>query len=301
MALTYYMRSGGIYSKDATYSEYAALVRQIERFEMKRIISVVLTTILLGCMLLSFSGCNNASKDTLICGVTVYDPMNYKDASGNWTGFDTDFAKLVGEKLGMDVQFQEIKWEYKYTELEAGSINCIWNGFTANSFEEDGKPRSDYVDFSYSYMLNQQCVVVKADNKGNYSSEADLVGKKATAEKGSAGESYAVAAIGDSGAMVDAAAQVDTFIEVKSGAVDFAVVDVLLAKSLVGSGNYSDLAIADIELESEVYAIGFKKGSDLTAKVNNAMKELYDSGKLLELAEKYGLENSLLLDTSFPG
>ena len=268
---------------------------------MKKIKKLLLLLALLLCVLPVLSACGTKTAAALVCGVTTYEPMNVKDASGSWTGFDTDFALLVGKKLGMEVKFQEIKWEHKYSELEAGTISCIWNGFTANSFEADGQPRSAFVDFSYSYMLNQQCVVVKAENAAQYTSADALVGKKAAAEKGSAGESFAIDAIGGGGTMIDATAQIDTFIEVKSGAVDLAVVDILLAKSLVGRGNYSDLAIADITLDAEVYAIGFKKGSDLTEKVNKAMKELYDEGELAKLAEKYGLTNSLLLDTAFKG
>ena len=80
----------------------------------------------------------------------------------------------------------------------------------------------------------------------------------------------------------------------KSGAVDCAVVDIVLAKNICGSGDYEDLAIVEaIELESEIYAIGFMKGSDLTAKVNDAIKQLEENGKLLELAKKYGFENVL--------
>ncbi|MCL2254111.1 MAG: transporter substrate-binding domain-containing protein, partial [Lachnospiraceae bacterium] len=105
--------------------------------------------------------------------------------------------------------------------------------------------------------------------------------------------------VGDGATIIESAAQINTFVEVKSGAVDFAVVDVLLAEQIAGRGDYSDLVIADITLDTEVYAIGFKKGNDLRDKVNTAMKELYDEGKLMELAVKYGLENSLKLDTSF--
>ena len=91
-----------------------------------------------------------------------------------------------------------------------------------------------------------------------------------------------------------ATAQINAFPEVKSGAVDFAVVDIVLAKNICGKGDYADLAIVDaIELESEIYAIGFKKGSDLTAKVNAAIKQLEENGKLMELAKKYGFENVL--------
>jgi len=79
------------------------------------------------------------------------------------------------------------------------------------------------------------------------------------------------------------------------------VVDVLLAQRLAGSGDYSDLTIANITLEHEVYAVGFKKGSDLRDRVNKALKELYDEGKMMELAKKYKLEDSLVLDTNFRG
>jgi len=280
---------------------------------MKKTLSRVLIVAMALGMLVMFAACGNpgnggnggdvgddGGSETLICGVTIYEPMNFQDDEGNWTGFDTEFAQLVGEKLGMEVKFQEIKWENKYSELESGAINCIWNGFTANS-SDDGKKRSELVDFSYSYMLNQQCVVVKADRAGEFASEDDLVGKTAAAESGSAGESFATDAIGDSGTLITSTSQISTLTEVKSGAVDCAVIDILLALEKAGSGDYADLAIADITLDSEVYAIGFQKGSELTEKVNQAIQELYDEGKLEELAEKYGLENSLQLDTSFAG
>ena len=227
--------------------------------------------------------------------------MNFRDSSGNWTGFDTDLALAVGAALGIEVEFQEIEWGSKYQELEAGTISCIWNGFTANANEQDGTKRSDLVDFTYSYMLNQQCVVIKADLMDGFTSLEDLVGKSAAAEAGSAGESFAAEAVGDSGEVISTAAQTNTFIEVKSGAVDCAVVDVLLAQRLAGSGDYADLAIADITLDAEVYAIGFKKGSDLTQQVNDVLKALYDDGSMMLLAEKYALENNVILDTAFRG
>ena len=235
----------------------------------------------------------------LICGVTLNEPMNYTDQNGKWTGFDTDFAQLVGDKLGMEVVFQEIDWAQKYNELESGAITCIWNGFIAEAFEPDGTPRAQLVDFSYSYMLNQQCVVVKADRAGEFTSTADANGKAAAAEKGSAGETAALDIVGENGTVLDVPAQINAFAEVKSGAVDCAVVDILLARRVAGNGDFSDLAIADVALESELYAVGFKKGDTLRDSVNNAIKELYDAGTLMELAGRYGLENSLILDTMF--
>ena len=244
---------------------------------------------ILGCIA-AFASC--AKKDTLVCGVTIFEKMNEKDADGNWTGFESEFAMEVGKILGMKVEFQEIIWEQKYDELNSGAIDCIWNGFTANS-SDNGVKRSDLVDFSYGYMLNQQCIVVKKSNLASYADEAALAGKKACVEGGSAGEAYAKS-VTDEDKIVKATAQINAFTEVKSGAVDFIVVDIVLAKNLCGQADFADLAIVEsIELESEIYAIGFKKGSELTAKVNDAIKQLEENGKLEALAKKYGFENVL--------
>ena len=257
---------------------------------MKKLLSVLLATLMMFGCIAAFSSCTK--DDTLVCGVTIFENMNEKDADGNWTGFESEFAMEVGKILGMKVEFQEIVWEQKYNELNSGAIDCIWNGFTANS-SDNGVKRSELVDFSYGYMLNQQCIVVKASNLANYTNEASLAGKKACVEGGSAGESYAKS-VTDEDKVVKATAQINAFTEVKSGAVDFAVVDIVLAKNICGQGDYADLAIVDaIELESEIYAIGFKKGSELTAKVNAAIKELEENGTLEALAKKYGFENVL--------
>ncbi|MCL2487139.1 MAG: transporter substrate-binding domain-containing protein [Oscillospiraceae bacterium] len=275
---------------------------------MKKILSGMLAAVLVLGMVFAFAGCGDKKEDTLICGVTIFKPMNFKDDAGNWTGFDTEFAQKVAEKLGMKAEFQIIEWDNKYLELEAGTINCIWNGFTGwdgvtgESATDGDKKRSDSVDFSYGYMLNQQCVVIKADRADEFTSVEDLDGMTVAAEKGSAGEEAATEVIGDDGKIIDSAAQIDTFLEVLAGDVDCAIVDILLAQELIGKGNYADLTIAaDIQMGSEVYAIGFKKGSDLTARVNTAMKDLYDSGVLKTLAEKYGIEHCLVLDTTFKG
>ncbi|MBE6531169.1 MAG: transporter substrate-binding domain-containing protein [Ruminococcaceae bacterium] len=255
---------------------------------MKKVLCLILAGII--CMF-AFVGCKK-EDDTLVCGVTIFENMNEKDENGNWTGFESEFAMAVGEIIGMKVEFQEIEWEQKYNELNSGAIDCIWNGFTANS-SDNGVKRSDLVDFSYGYMLNQQCIVVKTSELANYTSAEVLKGKTACVEGGSAGEAYAKTAT-DEAKVLKATSQIKAFPELKSGAVDFIVVDIVLAQNLCGQGDYADLSIVEnIKLESEIYAVGFKKGSDLTAKVNEAIKELEQNGKLLELAKKYGFENVL--------
>jgi len=265
---------------------------------MKKTIYLVLAVILIASM--AFTSCGKKDAGTLICGVTQFEPMNFLDADGNWTGFDTEFALLVGEKLGMNVEFQEITWSQKFVELQAGAISCIWNGMTANTVDgTTGRPRHEDVDFSYSYMLNQQCVVVRADRADEITTNADLIGKRAATEKGSAGETIAIEAIGSAGTMIDKTKQIDTFMEVLSGAVDFAIVDSILAHRLAGTGDFANLQVAEIQLgsELEVYAIGFPKGSPLIAKVNKAIVELYEDGSLYRIAEKYGLKESIVIGT----
>lgn len=262
---------------------------------MKKIIAMILAVLMVAACLAACQSDTNTEKKTLTCGVTIFKGMNEQDADGNWIGFESEFAIEVGKILGMDVKFQVIDWSQKYNEVNSGAIDCIWNGFTANS-SDNGIKRSELVDFSYGYMLNQQCIVVKADRVSEFADEAALSGKTACVEGGSAGEAYA-ATVTDEDKISKATAQINAFPEVKSGAVDFAVVDIVLAQNICGQGDYADLAIVEaIELESEIYAIGFKKGSDLTAKVNDAIKQLEANGKLVEIAKKYGFENVLQIN-----
>ena len=260
---------------------------------MKKIISIILATLMLiPCLV----GCG-AAKEQLVIGYTDYAPMNYVDDSGNLVGFDTEFAIAVCDKLGYEAKFQLIEWNNKYMELSGGTVDCVWNGFTYNCADDDGVQRADKVDFSYAYMNNEQCVVVKASNLDTLNSETALAGRRVAAENGSAGESCAKSLIGDSGTYIGVTAQADTLKELASGNVDFVVIDKTMAKSIVGKGDYASLAIADnVEIEGEQYAIGFKKGSDLTAKINEAIVALAQDGTLAKLAEKYGLSNYLITE-----
>ena len=88
------------------------------------------------------------SKKTIVVGYTIFEPMNYKDANGDFVGFDTELAKAVFEKLGYKVVFKEIEWDQKFVNLNSGNIDCIWNGLTPEAVEEDGTPRTEKADFS---------------------------------------------------------------------------------------------------------------------------------------------------------
>ena len=237
----------------------------------------------------------NTEKPTIVVGYTNYEPMNYEDENGELVGFDTDLAKAVFGNLGYEVMFQLIDWSARYTDLNSGVIDCIWNGFTCNAADDDGVMRTDKVDFSYNYMENRQVVVAKTNS--GIASAADLAGKVAGVENGSAGESYAK---GFTDVMVTGFDyQTTALFEVKSGTVDFAVLDAQLAKSYCGKGDYADIAIVDgLSSDVEYYAIGFEKGSELTAKVNAELEKLAADGTIAALAEKYGVSNTAITDFS---
>ena len=266
---------------------------------MKKLLALIMAVLMLA---VCFAGCgekdtssdsDGAKEKVITVGYTIYKPMNYEDENGKLVGYDTELAKAVFENLGYKVLFQEIDWGSKYTDLNSGAIDCVWNGFTANTSDDDGIARADKVDFSYNYMENRQVVVVKKDS--GIATAADLKGKFGAAETGSAGETYAK---GFEGAEIKGfLKQTDCLVEIVSGTADFAVLDAQLAKSYAGKGNYADLVIVDdLSSEVEYYAIGFKKGSELTAKVNEQLEKLAADGTIAALAEEYGVANTAIKD-----
>ena len=274
---------------------------------MKRLISALLA----GAMALSLAACGGAAstsavassaasdsaaasetaasdldyikeKGKMVIGYTVYEPMNYTDADGNFTGFDTELATAVCEKLGVEPEFVEINWDTKVVELDAKSIDCIWNGMTLT---DDIMANTATTK---AYAKNAQVVVVKDGT--DYTSTADLVGKTVVAEAGSAGE----AAIADDENLsqadyVSKSVQTDCLMEVAAGTADAAVLDLTLANAMIGEGtDYASLKIVD-ELNAEEYGVAFRKGSDAAAAVDDAFDALTADGTMQALADKYDL------------
>ena len=219
----------------------------------------------------------------MVIGYTLYAPMNFKDESGNFTGFDTELAKLVCERLGVEPNFQEINWDTKEVELNAKTIDCIWNGLTIDD------ERKANMELTQPYVKNAQVVLMK--DGATYTDTASLVGKTVVAEQGSAGEKTIKADTNLAKASyIPKSVQSDCLMEVKSGTADAAILDLTLAKTMTGEGtNFSDLKIMD-RLGEEDYGVAFRKGSDISAEVNKIFDELRADGSLAALAEKYGLD-----------
>ena len=225
------------------------------------------------------------SKGTLVVGVTDFEPMDYKDADGNWIGFDADLAKAFGESLGVDVEFVEIDWDNKILELNAKTIDCVWNGMTLTD------EVTSSMECSNPYCNNAQVVIVPKDKADDYATVEACADLTFAAEAGSAGEAE-LNALGYN--VTPVKSQADALMEVAAGTSDAAVIDSLMAAAMVGADTgYSNLTYT-VGLNSEEYGVGFRKGSDLAAALNDFFAEGYADGSVADLAETYGVQASLI-------
>lgn len=258
---------------------------------MKKLLSLLL----IAAMALTLVACSTSDAELtdleqvqengkLVIGYTVYEPMNYTDDDGNFTGFDTEYALAVCEILGVEAEFVEISWDTKVEELNSGEIDCIWNGMTISD------DLLETTSITNAYVKNAQVIVVKADSE--ITSTADLIGLTVTAEIGSAGE-IQIEENEDlqQSEYIGMSKQTECLMEVAAGTSDAAVLDWTLAMSTVGEGtDYEDLImIEDLELATEEYGIAFRLDSDITEAVNDATLQLVEDGTLTALAEAYGL------------
>lgn len=224
-------------------------------------------------------------KGTLVVGITDFEPMDYKDESGEWIGFDADMARAFAESIGVKAEFVEIDWDNKVFELEAKSLDCVWNGMTLTDEVTSAMACSD------AYCNNAQVAIVKAGDADKYQTVESLKNLNFAAEAGSAGEK-ALAEVNYNCTPVKT--QADALMEVAAGTSDAAVIDSLMAAAMVGEGTgYKDLAYT-ASFNSEEYGVGFRKDSDLAGKLNEFFEASKSDGSLMETAEKYGVQAAVI-------
>lgn len=273
---------------------------------MKKIIALVLTLVMALCCFTACAGNtdntptdNNAAatdgtdaaadsdvayvqnNGKLIVGITEYAPMDYKDDNGEWTGFDAELARLFAEELEVECEFFVIgDWGKKFMELDTKSIDVVWNGMTITEEATSNASVSD------AYVVNAQVVVMKNDKLASYADVESMKDLTFAVEEGSAGQKEAEAAGLKTVSKQD---QAGALMEVAAGAADACVIDITMANAMTGEGtDYADLGVG-ISLSSEEYGVAFRKGSDLTEKLNQFLKDLKADGTLDELAQKYSL------------
>lgn len=225
-------------------------------------------------------------KGTLIVGITEFAPMDYKEkGSDEWIGFDADMAKAFAKSLGVDVEFIVIDWDNKIAELENKSIDVVWNGMTL----DDGVKAA--METTNPYCNNAQVVVVPADQADQYQDEESLEDLAFAAEAGSAGERI----LNEKGLNVTSVlTQADAVMEVSAGTSQACVIDLLMAGAMIGAGtSYENLSYT-VKLNQEEYGVGFRKGSDLAAALNQFFKDSYADGSMMEIAKTYGVQEALI-------
>lgn len=228
------------------------------------------------------------NKGKLSIGITLFAPMNYNE-NGELTGFETEFAKAVCKKLGVEPDFQEINWDSKEVELNSKNIDCIWNGMTIT------EERKENMSITNPYMNNKQVMVVNKENLKKFAESVD--GASIVAEAGSTGEELAQSdKFFAAGKYTGVDSQAKALMDVASGTSDVAIVDYVTSIGSIGDDtDYADLTVVTgKEFALDEYGVAFRKGSDATEEVNKIIKELYEDGTLKTIAEKYKLQDLLL-------
>ncbi len=226
-------------------------------------------------------------KGKLVVGMTEFKPMDYRDSSDptGWVGFDADLAKAFAESLGVEIEFVEIDWDNKLMELNSQSVDCLWNGLTLTTEVLNS------AETTAPYCKNAQVVVLNSDEAEKYTDEESIKNLSFAVEAGSAGEAAAKERDFETVAVLT---QADALMEVASGTCDACIIDLLMAGAMIGDGTAYPGLTYNIQLTSEEYAVAFRKGSALAEKFNSFYKSAFEEGKIQEIAEKYGVEQSVV-------
>lgn len=262
---------------------------------MKKKLAVLLALALMATAVLS--GCGSKEKgadnkekeyakkesgDTFTVGFDQdFPPMGFVGDDGEYTGFDLELAAEVCKRLELEFVPKPIAWDAKDAELESGSIDCIWNGFTMNG-------REDEYTWTDAYLNNQQVFVVKAD--AGIETEKDLEGKVVDVQT----DSSAQAALDEQPELTGTFADLEVvadyntgFMNLESGAVDAVAMDIVVASYQIEKRE-ADFKILDYEIAAEEYGVGFAKGNEAVRdQVQDTLKEMAEDGTLAEISTKW--------------
>ena len=247
---------------------------------MKKFIAIIIAVVVLALCLV---GCGQKDENTFVLGLDdSFPPMGYTDENGDIVGFDIDLAAEVCERLGYELKLQPINWDAKEVELNSGNIDCIWNGMSVNP------ERAESMSLSVPYMKNTQAVVVPADS--DIYTLADLEGKIVGAQAGSTAMD-AIDANPDVkasfGELMELKDNMMCIQELKLGTLEAVVADEILINYYTAE-EADQWRVLEENLGEEEYAIGFRKDdTELTAAVNDTLKEMVADGSFAEISEKW--------------
>ena len=256
---------------------------------------------LVGMAVMSLAGCTQLASNPTVDNWDKYQqqksitvgfdntfvPMGFEEKNGNYAGFDIELAKYVSKKLGIKVHFQPIDWDMKETELQNGTIDAIWNGYSATD------ERREKVAFTIPYMQNTQILVVKKTS-GIHSVE-DMTGKVLGAQNGSSGmldfeEHPEVLKNRVKGGDADQYQSVnEAIIDLKNDRIDALLIDRVYADYyLTTEGIADEYDTIPSGFESESFAVGVRPADKkLLEALNQAFKELYQEGIFQQISQKW--------------
>ncbi len=221
-------------------------------------------------------------KGELVLGLDAsFPPMGFKDENDKIVGFDIDVAREVCSRMNIKLKTQPINWDSKEQELDAGNIDCIWNGM---SYSDE---RAKKMTLSNPYMNNSMVLVVRKDS--GYKSQAELKGKKIAVQNGSTAQEILDASdfkktVKESIPLKD---NTSAFVELDMKTVDAVFLDVVVADYFINA-NHKDYVVLPDGLEEEQYVIGFRKGENaLKDKIEATLIEMKNDGKLAEISNKW--------------
>ncbi len=229
------------------------------------------------------------SRGYMIVGLDdTFAPMGFRDNDGNLVGFDVDLAKEVGRRLGVEVRFQPIDWDAKVLELNAGTIDMIWNGLTIN------ESRLEEMSFSNAYLANTQMIMVKAGS--DITTMDDLIGSTLGVQISSAAEDAvnASAIVDDLGELVKFDTYNAALLELQNGTVDAVVIDEIMGRYIMSQNSGVYAALED-NFGEEEYGIGFRlESANLRDKINEVLAEMVADGKAAQISENWFDEDIFL-------
>jgi polar amino acid transport system substrate-binding protein len=276
---------------------------------MKKIKTMKLLTLLLLAAALVI-GCSNNESETIIGGtdeptdINVSDstgektelvmglddtfaPMGFRNDSGELVGFDVDLANEAAKRMGVAIKFQPIDWSMKETELNAGNIDLIWNGYSIT------EERQEKVAFSKPYLENSQIIVTLADSSIN--SKSDLAGKTVCVQAESSAldainaEPDAAASFKD---LVEFSTNNEAFNDLESGRSEALVVDEVLARYYMKQKGEEQYKILEEDFGDEEYGVGVRKDdAELLKNLDNIFDEMRSDGTYMQIYAKWFSEN----------
>ena len=227
----------------------------------------------------------DGEKKTFTVGFDAsFPPYGYQE-NGEYVGFDLDLAQEVCDRNGWELVKTPIDWDAKNIELNGGSIDCIWNGFTMNGREDDYTWTPAYINNTQVFAVNKNSGIKKA---------ADLAGKNVLVQADSSAlaalqdeENTDIKALADSfGSLTQVPDYESALMELEAGSADAVAMDEGVA--LTKQAQNDNIVILDDVISQEQYGIAFKKGNDeLRDQVWSTLLEMEKDGTVDKIAAKY--------------